>query len=272
VIASSVVCREVSEVELLCSPEIQAYYQPFHTFMSQMDTTPGSPSLSSSVRLEASTFKHRRIGRCASPPVWVREPSGYLYMALTFCNTQGCYELDVNDSENESVSQSESDEEEGISVIISSEVDPVNIPLPPSPVPIIILMDSESPQDPLLLDADQGAAETIMISDSLPAVVADADALPGDTPQTKESPQETQDESCSTDCGRQKIDKGKGREVVPDSPQSPTSSVDQQCVPQTPSSRVSRRAQRTQRRGPKYQPILTIRSSHGWIWNQVGNG
>jgi hypothetical protein len=194
---------------------------------------------------------------------------------LMLYNSQGCYELDVNDSDNESVSQSESDDEEGISVIISSEVDPVNIPLPPSPVPIIISMDSESPQDPQVLDADQGAAETIMASDSLPAVDADADALLGDKPQLVESPQEpqeTRDESCSTDCGRQKIDKGKGREVLPDSPQSPASSADQQCVPQTPSSRISRRAQRTQRRGPKYQPILTIRSSHGWIWNQVGNG
>ena len=189
-----------------------------------------------------------------------------------FYTDQGCYELDVSGSDSETGSQSESEDEEGISVIISNEVDPANIPLPPSPIPIVISMDSESAQEPPVLDTDQGAAETLMANDS-PPTAADADAVLGKTPQQEESPQEirdTQDESCSTECGRQKLDKGKGREVVEESPQSPISSSDQQCVPQTPPSRISRRAQRTQRRSPKYQPILTIRSSHGWIWNQVG--
>ncbi|KIM33623.1 hypothetical protein M408DRAFT_19885 [Serendipita vermifera MAFF 305830] len=204
---------------------------------------------------EAISFKHRRIGRCASPPVW------------------GCYELEVNDSDSDSMSQSQSgdehDDDEAISVIVSSELDPVNIPLPPSPIPILIHVDAD-------LEGANAAAVVTSLSDSLPADAgSQAQQDSDDRLQPESSQEQQQDENC-TDCSKPKLDKGKGREVVSpvpqdSSPQTPTSSSDQQCTPQTPSSRLSRRAQRQQRaqhRTPKYQPILTIRSSHGWIWNQ----
>ena len=173
------------------------------------------------------------------------------------------------------MSQSDENEEhgdeddEGISVIISSEVDPINIPLPPSPVPVIISMMQED---------DVPAAEPTAAEPSDSSLPADADSqatqpheheIQQDIQNPGELEQQDEHESADcADCSRPKIDKGKGRLVT----ESSSSSSDQQCTPQTPSSRLSRRAQRAQhaqRRSPKYQPILTIRSSHGWIWNQV---
>jgi hypothetical protein len=114
------------------------------------------------------------------------------------------------------------------------------------------------------------------------------DAQVLDLPTTRDGDEA---EACSTDCGRptlSKIDKGKGREVLLDPTSSstepiststptpiPTSDATEQanetvCTPPTPSSRT-RRSRRDRERGhrPKYQPVLTIRSSHGWLWNQV---
>jgi hypothetical protein len=100
------------------------------------------------------------------------------------------------------------------------------------------------------------------------------DAALGDEAQTSPNPQVTQDaqESPDENCGdytAPKLDKGKGREVLVDLPPTPAPVTLEQCTPSTPSSRMTRRSTRARQRTPKYQPILTIRSSHGWVWNQV---
>jgi hypothetical protein len=138
---------------------------------------------------------------------------------------------------------------------------------------------------------------------SLQSPTQDAIVIPtpaADDAQVVDLPTTTQDGDSSENkdgdeaeacCGRptlSKIDKGKGREVLIDPTSSstepiststptpiPTSESTEQsnetvCTPPTPSSRT-RRSRRDKERGhrPKYQPILTIRSSHGWLWNQV---
>jgi hypothetical protein len=126
----------------------------------------------------------------------------------------------------------------------------------------------------------------------LPVEVNNPSADNVDLPTTRSGDNKDGDEPepCPTDCGRptlSKIDKGKGREVLIDPTSSSTEPISTStptpiptpvsneqtnetvCTPPTPSSRT-RRSRREKERGhrPKYQPILTIRSSHGWLWNQ----
>ena len=86
--------------------------------------------------------------------------------------------------------------------------------------------------------------------------------------QPEQNSEQRQEDACN-DCTQPRLDKGKGREIVVDSPPEAASSIVEESSPQTPASRPTRPSSRSQRRSPKYQPILTIRSSHGWIWNQV---
>ncbi|CAG7849160.1 SubName: Full=Uncharacterized protein {ECO:0000313/EMBL:CCA68798.1} [Serendipita indica DSM 11827] len=164
---------------------------------------------------------------------------------------QGCYELDVHDSDSDNSSNSsnsDSDDDDALSIIIADAIDPANIPLPPSPV---------HSEPSLPASTTQGATS----NDS----AADADL--GQTEQSDQTEQSAED-ACN-DCTQPRLDKGKGREIILEEPAAarPASPVVivEQTSPQTPRSRPS---SRSRRRSPKYQPILTIRSSHGWIWNQ----
>jgi hypothetical protein len=230
-------------------------------------TTAVSPNMQSENAISA--FKLRRIGRCASPPVWVciRILIKYRFYCCQCCLQlanvmfhQGCYELDVAVSDSDSQSQSDTDGahscdededqadgDDGKISIIITPVDPANIPLPPSPPPIIVSMESSASP------ASDSAQPT-------PALEAESNPSLND--------QGSQEEGCA-DCDKPKLDKGKGREVLVDVPTPSTPQPTEQCTPGTPSSRKTRRSSRSSRRTPTYRPILTIRSSHGWIWNQV---
>ncbi|KAG8832636.1 hypothetical protein FRC17_000948 [Serendipita sp. 399] len=213
-----------------------------------MDNALSTPS-SKSVTLGeiSSSFKYRRIGRCPSPPVW------------------GCYELNSRDSDSDSQSQSDSEDDEAVSIIVAA-IDPANIPLPPSPIPVPISMEAESSQTAPVHDGEpEGAASGDSPSTGVPI---DDQAPPPENPTEDTTDNAQNPEEPCNDCSRPKLDKGKGREIIVDSPSVSTPSEVEQCSPPTPSSRHSRRIARHQRRTPKYQPILTIRSSHGWIWNQ----
>ncbi|KAG8753568.1 hypothetical protein FRC14_005910 [Serendipita sp. 396] len=212
-----------------------------------MDNALSTPSNKSVALADpSSSFKYRRVGRCPSPPVW------------------GCYELNTPENDSDSQSQSDSDDDEAVSIIVAA-IDPANIPLPPSPIPVPISVEAECSQSAPVHDGEpEGAASGD--SPSMETPIAEQ-APPSDNVTDTNDNAQGSDESCN-DCSRPKLDKGKGREIVIDSPPVSTPTEAEQCSPPTPSSRVSRRLARNQNRTPKYQPILTIRSSHGWIWNQ----
>ncbi|PVG04287.1 hypothetical protein CPB86DRAFT_211985 [Serendipita vermifera] len=163
----------------------------------------------------------------------------YKYRSMGRCPSPpvwGCYELNCND---------------------------MNIPLPPSPVTVVTPMESE--QD-ATAPAPQDPASAVTNDSSADAALGD-DAQKSPSPEVTQENQESSDENCG-DYARPKLDKGKGREVLVDLPPTPVPVTLEQCTPSTPSSRMTRRSARTRQRTPKFQPILTIRSSHGWVWNQ----
>lgn len=176
-----------------------------------------------------------------------------------------------------------------------------DIPLPPSPAPVINspLEETHPVQPPFdnRMDVDtteQPSEAAVQPNDSIyphaPAIPQDSTATATQSscpssPPSKKVNEEEVDDACfdiSPEQKRQRaLDKGKGR-APQDEPQdvpvavepidTTLTATDEQeqeikkiveeedrCPTPTPAVSTRRR----------YRPILTIRSSHGWVWNQV---
>jgi hypothetical protein len=175
-----------------------------------------------------------------------------------------------------------------------------DIPLPPSPAPVVNspleIIHPVQPSFDNSMDIDtteQPSESSVQPNDSIfpnapeipqaSTATATQSSCPS-SPPSKKVNEEEDDDGCfdiSLEQKRQRaLDKGKGR-VLYDEPQEvavavepidTTPTVDQQeqetkkiveeedrCPTPTPAVSSRRR----------YRPILTIRSSHGWVWNQV---
>jgi hypothetical protein len=178
-----------------------------------------------------------------------------------------------------------------------------DIPLPPSPVPV-----TNSPLDvtqpvPALSDnsmdidaTEQPSEPPVQPNDSIsphaPAIphastaAATQSSCPS-SPPSKKVNEEEDDDACfdiSPEQKRQRaLDKGKGR-VVYDEPQEAPIVVEPIDIPPTTTDRPEQETKKIveeEDRCPtptpavssrrRYRPILTTRSSHGWVWNQVCN-
>ena len=283
-------------------------------------------------------LKHRQVGRCPSPPIWVRPQRTADTTALTRCGfSQACYELDDSsdcsseeEEEDDNRSRCSEDDEDydrdknntanntepQESESLQTTVDPssaivvdedlkraADIPLPPSPTPVtnspLDVAQPVQPPSDNTMDIDtteQPCEHPVQPNDSISphtsqiphasTAAATQSSCPS-SPPSKKVNEEEDDDACfdiSPEQKRQRaLDKGKGR-VVYDEPQEdpivvepidiPPTTTDQ---PEQENKKIVEEEDRCPTPTPavpsrrRYRPILTTRSSHGWVWNQVCN-
>ena len=176
-----------------------------------------------------------------------------------------------------------------------------DIPLPPSPAPVLnspleVAHLVPPPFDNSMdIDATEQPSEpSVQLNDS---IYPNAPAIPHDStvtatqsscpssPPSKKVNEEVEEEGCfdiSPEQKRQRaLDKGKGRAPHDDPQEAPVAvePIDTTLAATDQQEQETKKAVEEEDRCPtptpavstrrRYRPILTTRSSHGWVWNQV---
>ncbi|KAG9011041.1 hypothetical protein FRB94_008979 [Tulasnella sp. JGI-2019a] len=206
-------------------------------------------------------FKRRIYGpRCATPPTYV------------------CYELPQPDPYSRSSSSTSSDEgsgDEDSGSESASNVDEDGNRSPgSSDAPVESMQIKSAPSGDNWEVVDTGIAEQPTVVSSTGAKDSKAPLEPQDIP----CPPSGNEEDSEDASERLRLEKREGKKkevVVPDATDDTTVTapmdVDVKVEHESPSKRRTKKKSRRRRaedRAPAYRPILTIRSSQGFVWNQ----
>ena len=215
------------------------------------------------------------------------------------------YDRDKNTAKNAELQESESLQttvDLSSAIVVDEDLKrAADIPLPPSPAPVtnspldvthpvqppsdnsMDIDTTEQPSEPPVQPNDSISPHTPTIPHASTATAAQS-SCPS-SPPSKKVKEEDDDDACfdiSPEQKRQRaLDKGKGR-VVYDEPQEAPIAVEPIDTTPTPTDRSEQEPKKLveeEDRCPtpvpavssrrRYRPILALRSSHGWVWNQV---